>query len=786
MFDATGLLGTPEDRAGRLMPRDPKLFAHLPYAFEVSDTVVRTRDNALMLSFQVDGIDGLTSSAQKITALRDQVARLLAGLDERFTFNIHRLSRPFAPRLRPLHGKSFAADLDRAWQGHLGTSALNDPVIVVTVVRTTEPAIRVPFFRKAAKRLFREDTAARASSLMEVAEILKSAIGRPVRDLKISDGSLIGFYASLTSGVLAPEPRGQMTLLAEDAATVALEVEDGVIRILEGPGAPRFAAVLFVSRFSMTTLPGLLDGIDAAPNVIVTHSFTPVDRTSITERALGRLAQMRAAAEIAGTIEAQLVEAIDGVKAERLGFGTHQLTITVFADTREDLEAELSRLRGLALQADIRLTQDRHATEATFFAMHPGNMDYRCRAVTNSTVNFADLAALHMADRGLADRDLPWSTALTVFETAQGSAHRFSFHEPGSAEEEPSIGHTLVLGPSGSGKTSTIAFLAAQALRTGARIILFDKDLGLEMVVRAMGGRYAAIRAGQGTGLGPLQTEAGARGQAFLLDWLAALLERDGTVLTPRQSDALKQAIRQNDSAPARLRTFGEFASLIGDVGDDRELARKIGEWAPDGRFGWVFGVAEEPVVDFRSDVTALDLTELLDLATERTAILSYLFRRIEMLMEEKRPTLLVIDEAWKVLDDGYFAQRLKQWLVTARKQNVVVVMMTQFPSQILESRARAIFEGLPNQMIFPNVAAEPDDYAPFQLSENELEFVLTGSLDRRMALWRTTRGATVLDVDLKPLGPFLTVLGGGQAGERAFGADWRNRPDFWKSHEKQ
>ena len=45
--------------------------------------------------------------------------------------------------------------------------------------------------------------------------------------------------------------------------------------------------------------------------------------------------------------------------------------------------------------------------------------------------------------------------------------------------------------------------------------------------------------------------------------------------------------------------------------GDDRELARKIGEWAPDGRFGWVFGVAEEPVVDFRSDVTALDLTEL-------------------------------------------------------------------------------------------------------------------------------------------------------------------------------
>ena len=134
MFDATGLLGTHDGRAARFRPRDPNLFAHLPYAFEVDDRVVRTRDNALMLSFEVDGIDGLTSSAQKIAVLRDQVARLLAGLDERFTFYIHRLSRPFTPRLHPLHGSGFAADLERAWQRHLGQGSLVDPVITVTVV----------------------------------------------------------------------------------------------------------------------------------------------------------------------------------------------------------------------------------------------------------------------------------------------------------------------------------------------------------------------------------------------------------------------------------------------------------------------------------------------------------------------------------------------------------------------------------------------------------------------------------------------------------------------------
>ncbi|WP_444451319.1 hypothetical protein ACTTAI_00060 (plasmid) [Rhodobacter capsulatus] len=47
--------------------------------------------------------------------------------------------------------------------------------------------------------------------------------------------------------------------------------------------------------------------------------------------------------------------------------------------------------------------------------------------------------------------------------------------------------------------------------------------------------------------------------------------------------------------------------------------------------------------------------------------------------------------------------------------------------------------------------------------------------------LSRNPRGSTVLDVDLKALGPLLTALGGGQAGINAFGADYATRPQFWK-----
>ena len=51
----------------------------------------------------------------------------------------------------------------------------------------------------------------------------------------------------------------------------------------------------------------------------------------------------------------------------------------------------------------------------------------------------------------------------------------------------------------------------------------------------------------------------------------------------------------------------------------------------------------------------------------------------------------------------------------------------------------------------------------------------------QRLLLSRNPRGSTVLNVDLRPLGPLLTALGGGQAGLNAFGAGYAARPKFWK-----
>ena len=175
-------------------------------------------------------------------------------------------------------------------------------------------------------------------------------------------------------------------------------------------------------------------------------------------------------------------------------------------------------------------------------------------------------------------------------------------------------------------------------------------------------------------------------------------------------------------------------------------------------------------------------MTEILDMQTERMAVLSYVFRLIERLMADRKPTILVLDEAWKLLDDPYFETRLENWLVTLRKMNGVVVMMTQYPSQLHKSRVgKVIVETVPTQILFPNDRARSGDFLYLGVNEKEAEMLTSQTLGRRLALVRSAGDSLLVNVDLSPLGPLLKVLGGGVSGEAAAGEGWRERHDFWR-----
>jgi hypothetical protein len=96
--------------------------------------------------------------------------------------------------------------------------------------------------------------------------------------------------------------------------------------------------------------------------------------------------------------------------------------------------------------------------------------------------------------------------------TSARSPYYFSLHadDPGDPDggSRKDTGHTLICGPTGSGKTVFIGFMIAMLARQGATQVVFDKDRGLEILVRALGGEYFPLKNGVPTGFNPLQLPA--------------------------------------------------------------------------------------------------------------------------------------------------------------------------------------------------------------------------------------------------------------------------------------
>ena len=780
--------------------RERPVGEHLPYVAFAADDVMMLRQGDLMATLRLDGVDPMTTPDGALDALKRSLAAIVAQTGSAFGYVVHRLAVPQDLGVRPVEADprgqdGFAAAVDAAWRGHVADLPLQRRSLFLSVIRRPALGSRLPLLGMLGRRAFGLDRAARLEELQEVMGFLEASLGpaRPVR-LDRHDGQWLGYLAALTTGRYAPVgplPEPVLLALGHRLTGAHLVFEGDTVRLTDAvTGEERFGAVLGMKVYPPFTDVTVLDGLDLGGNAVLTNTFTPVPRNVMAERIGRTIRQMRAADDAAVSLREALVEAADLHESGGMVFGDHHMSLAVICDSREALARASAQVRRAGQEMGAVLVRERLALRATWFAQMPGNFAYRARRAPVSSANFADFAALHGSVEGRPASRSPWGEAITVWPGVRGAGYRFHFHEPGSPAAEPTAGHTLVLGRTGSGKTLAAGFLAAQARRAGARVIAFDKDHGLEMALRAMGGRYATIRAGHPTGLAPLMTETDARGRAWLADWLATLAERVAP-LSADQTRALTRAVAENAAVGPELRRFEHFVTLFAAFDDGGDLEGRLGEWAPGGRYGWVFGtedgddaavVGADPAA-LQGDVLGFDMTEVLGLAAERTAVLAYLFRRIERLLEDRRPTVIVLDEAWLLLNDPYFGQRLEGWLVTLRKMNAVVMMLTQHPAQLEGSAVgRTVVETVPTMVLFPNDRASPGDYRFLKLDEKEAALLTQASTGARVALVRSAGESVMVDADLAALGPLLTILGGGSAGEALVGPAWRERSDFWRT----
>jgi type IV secretion system protein VirB4 len=372
----------------------------------------------------------------------------------------------------------------------------------------------------------------------------------------------------------------------------------------------------------------------------------------------------------------------------------------------------------------------------------------------------------------------PWGEPITVLETTSSTPYFFNLHSG-------DLGNFTLIGPSGSGKTVVLNFLIAQAQKFYPRTFFFDKDRGAEIFIRAIGGHYDVLRPGKPTGFNPLQLPENAVNQAFLRQWLAQILTPAGGQLTADENAIISSAVDANFSQPAEYRQLRYLVELL--AGGARpirgDLASRLAPWYGAGEHAWLF---DNPIDQLTLDTrtAGFDMTALLDNPALRTPAMMYLFHRVDERLDGS-PSMIVIDEGWKALDDDVFVHRLKDWMKTIRKRNGVVGFATQSASDAIESKiAATIIEQSATQLFMSNPKAQASDYCDgFGLTAHELDLVRSLPEHLRCVLIKQGGNSVVARLDMGNMPDAITVLSGREASVRILDAlrrDHGDAPSEW------
>ncbi|MHA6318345.1 VirB4 family type IV secretion/conjugal transfer ATPase [Altererythrobacter sp. CAU 1778] len=752
--------------------KEARVGDRLPYARLVDAGTILLRDGSLMTALQVPGLLFETEDSEALNAhAATREVMLRSTLDARFVMYHHVIRRRVSVELEAEFADPLAAHIDARWQEKLSrdTLYLNDQF--VTLVR--RPARGKAGWADKMSRRWKnkgrpqveadpKDLKALRAAAQAMAASLTEYGARVLGDYEGARGGtnneLLELLSALYNGEMRPVRRpaddtdiGQM--LPYRRASFGLDAME-----LRGAQGADFAAILSLKDYPEATSPGLLDAMLRMPcEMVVSESFAPADRQTARERIDLAIRRLKSADEEAMAERGDMIAARDALGAGSSGFGDHHLTVLVRAQSLNALDdlaascaAALSDTGAIAVREDTNL-------EPAFWGQFPGNEHFLARRAMISTANMAGFGSLHGFALGQAEGN-HWGEAVALLETTSATPFFFNFHNG-------DLGNFSVIGPSGSGKTVVMNFLAAQAQKFSPRTILFDKDRGAELFIRGIGGNYDRIHTGAPSGFNPLALPDNPANRAFLRDWLGVLLKAEGPEELATISAAVDAAYA-NDASLRRLRHFRELLSGARRP-QPGDLADRLTSWIEDGEHGWLFDNADDRL-DLSTRVLGFDMTALLENPRLRTPVMMYLFHRIDERLDGQ-PTMILIDEGWKALDDEVFAARIRDWLKTLRKRNALVGFATQSARDALDSRiSTALVEQTATMIFMPNARARAEDYCDgFGLTGHELALIRSLPAHSRCFLIRQPDASVVVRLDLSNAPEVLTILSGRESAVR-------------------
>ncbi len=563
---------------------------------------------------------------------------------------------------------------------------------------------------------------------------------------------------------------------------------------LKTPTHSKYASILAMQEYPSTSKPGLLNDLLGLPfELVVSQSFTFLSKPVAVRRMTMQRGRMVNSGDLAESQIIDIGNALDDLISNRFVMGAHNISFMIFGQSQKKLAENVNLAGSVLANNGMKWTREDMGIAGSFWAMLPGNFEYRVRVGDITSRNFAGFSSFHNYPIGRI-RNNQWGDAVMMFKTTSSSPYYFNFHRTEGKEaridkNHKDLANTMVIGQSGGGKTVLEMTMLAMAMKFNqppenpATYVLFDKDLGAAIGVRAMGGKYFPIKNGVSSGFSPFQLEPTPDNIMFLEALIRKLVHHEGMPITPAQEKEINQAIMGVMGASKPKRRLGALLEFF-DPTDANGLHARLSRWCRGGALGWLFDNPEDTLSLEGSSIFGFDVTDFLDNEETRTPTIMYLFHRIEKLIDGRR-LIIFMDEFWKLLLDDYFEDLVQNKLKTIRKQNGFLVMFTQSPRDALRSKiSHSLIEQTATKIFLPNPGADYADYVEgFKLTVREYEIIKDLGEKSRQFLIKQGQNSAVAELNLRGFDDELAVLSGNTAtsmlAERLV-AELGNDPNIW------
>lgn len=518
-----------------------------------------------------------------------------------------------------------------------------------------------------------------------------------------------------------------------------------------------YGAALGMKEYPDPSFPGQFNELLRAPfEFVFAQSFACLDKAAARGALKRQYARLESTEDDAVSEVEQLQVAIESLASNHFSVGEHQATLFVRGPDLKSLQAAVGEARRALADSGAVVVREDLGCEAAFWSMLAGNLGDRPRPSSITSRNFAGFSPLHNYPSGKRDNN-HWGPALALLKTASGAPYFLSLHRG-------DIGHFAMFGSTGAGKTVLAMFLVIMLQKFRPTLIYFDKDHGAELGLRALGGRYFALKRGEPSGFNPFALPPTPGNMGFVGELLRILL-RSRDAFTAQEESAIDRAVAGVFRLDTGARRLGSVLAYL-EPPSENNLAARLQRWVHSergaGQLAWVFDNPADRLDLSRARVFGFDMTHFIDSDDVRTPIMAYLFHRIELLKDGRRGAV-IIDEGWKALDDPYFEGKIRDSLKTDRKRDWLLGLITQSPSDSIQSHiASTIAEQTPTKFFLPNIFAKREDYvAGFGCTEGEFETIKNLQESGRRFVVKQGQNAVVCELDLNGFDDDLAILSG-------------------------